>query len=426
MSMKPTTRSQRILLAAIAGAFFLSLGQPARGPFAQGFSSGSDGSDGALSVAANQGTILFDPKDSARWGRVLDPDGDGVYHFTTVTVGVNTTLRLRGDKVSVPMHWLATGNIVVAGNLDLSGENASSTSDPYLRRQIGLPGAGGFSGGAGGRDDVTPKVPASPGEGPGGGAVGMQCVTGPPLLPCGKGAAYVGNRYVVPLLGGSGGQGAYWTSFYVSGGAGGGAILLASSTSVSVTGTIWAFGGNGGPGGGGGGGTIRVVAPTVTGNGTFDVRGGSASPYTFSAGAPGWVRLEGFTVSTTFVFTAGVQTVTRGAPIDSSTLVPSGVVRVTAIDGVAIPVYPSGSFTLPDVTINTANSVNIDIEGAGIPPGTTVTLVIIPDTPTDLTTYMLPPVQAVLQGTLQKTTATVPFTFPYGFSKGYVQATWTQ
>src|SRR5262245_24059719 len=62
----------------------------ATGVKAQNIDVGSNGSDGELNVPPNQGTILFDPTDVQRWGRVLDADGDGVYHFTTITINSNT------------------------------------------------------------------------------------------------------------------------------------------------------------------------------------------------------------------------------------------------------------------------------------------------------------------------------------------------
>lgn len=48
------------------------------------FSSGSNGSDGALNFPdAKEGdVILFDPK---AFSPPLDSDGDNVYHFTTIT-----------------------------------------------------------------------------------------------------------------------------------------------------------------------------------------------------------------------------------------------------------------------------------------------------------------------------------------------------
>ena len=76
-----------------------------------------------------------------------------------------------------------------------------------------------------------------------------------------------------------------------------------------------------------------------------------------SPSTPGWVRLEGFQVSTTFFFPAGGTYITRGAPIDEALLrPPAGSVRVTAIAGIPIPIYPTGSFELPDATIKQQQS----------------------------------------------------------------------
>src|SRR5207249_3145899 len=108
----------------------------------------------------------------------------------------------------------------------------------------------------------------------------------------------------------------------------------------------------------------------------------------------------------------------------ASTLKPTSSIRVAAVDGISLPATPSGSFVLPDVVINKSLPVNVDIQAIGIPPGTVVTLLVSPDTPTDILTIDLPPVQATLAGTLQSSTATVAFTFPFGFSRGTLRATW--
>src|SRR5207248_2525249 len=144
---------------------------------------GSDGSDGALTIAANQGTITFDPRDATRWGRILDPDGDGVYNFTTVTVGSGTILRVQGDKVNKPAYWLASGDVMIQGTIDLSGSPgiSASANDFIGRRQVSVPGAGGYAGGVGGSGSLLP----TPGEGPGGGSGGQACGNSSVSL-CGK------------------------------------------------------------------------------------------------------------------------------------------------------------------------------------------------------------------------------------------------
>ena len=210
------------------------------------FDSGSDESDGPLVVAANQDIVIFDPTDQARWGRILDEDGDGVYNFTTITIGPGSTLRLRGDKVGRPVHWLASGDVTIAGTIDISGVTLSgyAAADLNLRRQVASPGSGGFAGGAGG----TTTTPApTPGEGPGGGSGQQECsING--IRRCGVGGTFTGNRYLFPLIGGSGGSGAYVDPGgpYVGGGGGGGAIVIASSSKITIAGAIRANGGTSG------------------------------------------------------------------------------------------------------------------------------------------------------------------------------------
>lgn len=81
------------------------------------------------------------------------------------------------------------------------------------------------------------------------------------------GAVY-GSAKVLPLIGGSGGSaGDYqWNR---SGGAGGGAILIASTTSIEVNGSVSANGGGGGWSASGSGGAIRLIADTVQGSGSL-------------------------------------------------------------------------------------------------------------------------------------------------------------
>lgn len=398
----------------------------ARGPvpLAQSFSSGSDESDGALTIAPNQGTIIFDPTDVARWGRVLDADGDGVYNFTTVTIGAGTTLQIRGDKVNRPVYWLASGAVTINGTLDLSGSGGINTTDFNARRQVAIPGAGGYPGGAAG---IGTSAPPTAGEGPGAGVGTNSC--GFPAFASANGGTFTGNRYLFPLVGGSGGAGIG----SLGGGGGGGAIIIASSTTITSnptsSGLISARGGNGAPsnfpsGGGGSGGAIRLVAPQIAGPAQLDVRGGGGS-CPGSVGGAGLVRLEGFTISSSISFPAGSTAVTTGTPIPG-TLKPKSSIRITAIDDKPVPPNPTGSLQLPDVTISNGQAVVVTIEATGIPQGTVVTLQVYPQSPSDQTVIYLPTAQTTLSGTSQLSTGTATFTFPYGFSRGYVRATWTQ
>lgn len=148
-----------------------------------------------------------------------------------------------------------------------------------------------------------------------------------------------------------------------SGGAGGGAILLASSTSVTINGPITASGGVVGLAAGAAG-TIRVVAPSV-----------SAAGASMSLGEPpiSIRRLPGDCAGSGWKPSRSPPHLASGLELRTSLevrrltrmLAPSGVVRVTAVNGIAVPVTPSGSFALPDVTINADTPVNVDIEATG-------------------------------------------------------------
>jgi hypothetical protein len=159
----------------------------------------------------------------------------------------------------------------------------------------------------------------------------------------------------------------------------------------------------------------------------LDVAGGTGVAEGRYSGSPGRIRLEGFNISIfAFHVSPSWDVVSRGSPVDQGTLRPTSSLRVVAIDGIPVPVNPSGSFVLPDVTINKNTPVSVSIEATGIPPGTVVTLQVYPQTPVDSSIVNLPTAQATLEGTIESSTATTTFTFPYGFSRGYVRATWTQ
>jgi len=124
----------------------------------QTFSSGSTGADGALTYAASLGTVYFPPSG-------LSVHSNGIYNFTTISIGTGTTVRLSGWVFNTPIYWLAQGNVTISGTLDLSGQPGHVPNSPSLRAPS-EPGAGGFSGGVG--KAGTGQV-ATGGNGPGGG-----------------------------------------------------------------------------------------------------------------------------------------------------------------------------------------------------------------------------------------------------------------
>jgi hypothetical protein len=399
------------------GLVVLVVGLLANGMPAQPFESGSNGSDGALNLTT-PGTIVLDPRS---FNPPLDTDGDNVYHFTTINIAAGVTVRLSGQIINGPVIWLATGAVKVDGTLDLNGENGHPrTLNPALRKPS-TPGAGGYRGGAGGNIQHPPQ----PGSGPGGGA------TGTPTDGSGFNGSFTGNQFLVPLIGGSGGGGATEAeqqTYGIGGAAGGGAILIASSTSVEITGRILANGGSsacggcgpftcGGCGGGGSGGAIRLVTPLVSGTGSLSAGGGSGRYG--AATSPGLVRIEAFQQN----FTGGIsQPFNLASP---SNVYPSAVpatVRVVTVDGISVAQNPTGTFEMPDITINKSGLVSVVIEARNVPPGTVVKLHILSENGPDITVDSTPLV--LVDGTLSSATAEV--TFPPGFSRGFVRASWTQ
>ncbi len=173
-------------IVAVLGVAALLAAQHIAG---QGFTSGSDGSDGALDLTT-AGTF-----DMSSLGK--DPDGDNIYHFTTINIAAGVTLSLSGRTISGPVVFLAQGDVAVAGTIDLHGANGHSPTAIPSQRVPSIPGPGGFPGGVGGNSINA----AQPGGGPSGGQAGNGNAN-----TSGSGG-FSGNSFLVPLIGGSGGGG---------------------------------------------------------------------------------------------------------------------------------------------------------------------------------------------------------------------------
>lgn len=389
------------------------------------FSSGSDGSDGALTFPANAGTVVFNPATLN-----LDQDGDGVYHFTTVTVPTGTTVRLSADVLGEgkPVIWLASGLVTIEGTIDLNGQTGAG---PTETRVPSVAGAGGFNGGVGATTGNA--LPAEPGSGPGGGGVqasrsggGGSFLLSGRIRPinCAPAGATYGNRFLLPLIGGSGGGGgapATTASGGGGGGAGGGALLVASSAGITLNGTISARGGDGGSrGGGGSGGAIRLMAPEIGGTGSVDVTGGATPNTNDCFGADGVVRLEARRVTLSTITPPSAVFRSRPGPIFLPANAPK--VRITQIGSTSVStVSPTGSLYTPDATINESGPVSLTITANNIPLGTQLQLTIHPEGGTPITVT-----STALTGTTATSTATAgPLTIPNGLSRFYVVATWT-
>ena len=135
-------------------------------------------------------------------------------------------------------------------------------------------------------------------------------------------------------------------------------------------------------------------------------------------GTNGAIRIEAFTN----YFVGGFS----GTPASfawqvSTFVVVTPRVSVVGVNGTPVTEPPTGNLSTPDVEIDTAGPVTLNIQASGIPLGTLITLHIYSDNNTDQTVQTTP-----LVGSVEASTATVNVTFPSGYSLNYVKATWTQ
>ncbi len=389
------------MLVCLGGRLLLAQGS---------FNSGSNNSDGPLDLTGQQGTIWFYPTNYPGNQHAL-----GIFNWTYITIPSGVTLKLSGFITGMPLYFLASGNVNVQGTIDVSGTKGADHTTDVANRIPAAPGAGGYTGGVGG-DYLSPThFPGESGNGQGGGA-GAGLSVG-----YGRGGVFSASLYLIPLVGGSGGGGAMGGDVYApGGGGGGGALMIASSTSITVNGTMSSNGGSGGvyanyTAGGGSGGGIRLVSNTITGAGTLTAQGGAACPTCGTSGGPGTVRLEAYTNSFTGTINGNVA---RSTPYQL--LLPTAgqsTIQVTSINGTPIHANP---FQFPDIEINTGSAVPVVIGATQIPIGTasTVTVTIFTETGDQTITG------CQLAGTLSSSTCTVQITFPGGGTWGLVKVTW--
>ena len=350
------------------------------------FSSGSTGSDGPFNPTANIEVVL---------------PPDGVLNYTTVDIPAGVTVTFKKNVANTPVFMLATGDVYIAGAVNISGSNASATS-------IGVGGCGGFDGGFGGNPGGQGLGPGRGGYGSNGGAGGGFGTNGNNYGTGVGGGAY-GNQTLSPLIGGSGGGGG--GIYQRNGGGGGGAILIASSSLVNITGSITADGGSGCnysvySGGGGSGGAIRLVANTISGNGSITAKSGYAD--WGGAGGVGRIRLETYsnnrTAGTDPPYTYGLPTSVFPASAPSLSII--------SVAGTAVPASPTGAYNQPDMLLpdTTVNPVAVGVSASNIPVGTTVKVWVIPQYGSATS------VDAILSGTDQASTATANMNLSTAYS----------
>lgn len=348
----------------------------------------SDGSDGALSISANTVIDLsqavtgsWDANNSANAGKgIFDPAKRAiVFKYSSVNINASRTVTFINHPTRAPVVWLVQGNVTIAGTLSLNG--AVTPGNNLLAE----PGPGGFRGGASG----------SLGTGAGLGVGGAN--TGNSLASY---ASVYGNPSIVPLIGGSGGLG---------GTAGGGAILIAAAGSIQVTGSVTSLGIAGGfPNySGGSGGAIRLVANSISGSGTIDVRN------------DGRIRLEANNVSGSLVTLP--QTIAV-APATPPTIWPGNeapTVKITNVDSSAAPAVPTAPLDLAaDVGVSTNGASTVTIQTTNFPTNGNVQVRAAPKFGTAAWTT------AVFQsGDSTSATWTATVTFPTGFTTLQARAT---
>lgn len=395
---------------------------------AQGnFSSGSTGADGAFNPAQSQ---------------TLQLPESGVFNFTTVNVPAGVIIRFGRNSRNTPVTILATGNVTIAGTLDVSGSNGGQPTG-------GLGGPGGFNGGAGGPATLVSGSFSlgGNGDGPGGGRGSGSAAT-PTSLGAGGGGGFAnpglpgswdsgptangagGPRYglptLLPLIGGSGGGGESGFSSSgagAGGGGGGGALLLASSGVItfgddSFNVRIAASGGNGFSvnvgGGGGSGGAVRLMANTITGTLRVNAGGGTNNGYG-GGGGGGYVRVEAFDLtSLTIVPTSGTSP--RVSMATPGVVTPANLpsIRIVSVAGIAPPSKPSGSLQGgPDIILpsSQSNPVSVALSASNIPLGTTLQVTLTPESGARIVTQ-----STALTGTLASATASASVSLPDGIS----------
>ncbi|MFN0086210.1 MAG: hypothetical protein ACKVX9_12555 [Blastocatellia bacterium] len=384
------------------------------------FVSGSTGADGAFNPTASQ-TIQI-------------PAG-GVFNYTTVNIPSGVTITYARNTANTPVTILATGNVAINGTISVDGANAASN----LIGGKGGPGAfDGGRGATGASNDTNGLNGGGPGGGGGGqynngfqgggggggGFGGMGLIGFPGSgVQAGTGGTAYGSQTLIPLIGGSGGGGSAAGpspgNYGNSGGGGGGSILIASTGTISGSGSINARGGNSGNfsacyprcGGGGSGGGIRMVANTISGSPNLNVSGG-VSGFGNGDGGGGYVRIEGYNLASFNPTISAINGIaTTSTPISA---VPSNLpsLSITSVAGIAVPANPSGSFNSPpDITVPTAqaNPVTVALAATNIPTGTLAQVKVTPESGAPTTVQSTP-----LAGTQASSTATASVTLPAG------------
>jgi len=280
---------------------------------------------------------------------IYDPDKWAVvFKYSSVNIESGFKINFSNHRSRAPIVWIVSGDVVIDGEINLSGSSGRS-GQTYPE-----PGPGGFRGGS----NAQASAPLSHGFGPGGG-IGSGASTNADTAI--KGGCYkdtencqsYGNDLILPLIGGSGGSGTDWGQGS-SGGGGGGAILIVATGKITINGRILSLGGNAYANVGGSGGAIRLVADEISGTGSLDVR------TTTNSGGNGRIRIE------TNSMKEGLETLPPIVPVNISDTVliwpplNAPAVSILSVNQIQAPEDPvAGLLSIPDVLLSYTDQIEV-------------------------------------------------------------------
>jgi hypothetical protein len=320
---------------------------------------------------------------------VLPLPPDGILRFSSFRAVGGFYVYFAPNAANTPVTLLVAGDVQIQGSsccyeFSVQGNDGLSAT-PTTAGVGGRAGNGGFRGGDGAAQPINGFTVGGTGFGPGGGRGGSQGVAP-------GGGTFFGLPELLPLLGGSGGGGggSFGTSTNCTGGGGGGGgggLLIAANGTMTLSNHIvHANGGGGGAyansgcahyGGGGSGGAVRLVANRFVHLGNGYVRAG-AGQGNGVFGTAGRVRLESIDDSAQTAFNTDnppALRITGPGPL-SNPLAPT--VRITAVNGNAVPALPRGHAAAIDVVLPAPGVTGIDVATTGVPSGTTVIVTVKP------------------------------------------------
>lgn len=353
---------------------------------------GANGTDGALNITedtvidlSQAPTGVWDQDNSAQAGKgVYDPEKWAVvFKYTSINVAAGKKVTFKNNASRAPVVWLVSGDVTLAGTVDLSGK--SPLESGFYSGQLPEPGPGGFRGGS---SSPGGDVLWAAGFGPGGGQPSNDYRIIDPLNAAygtigGNTTNRYGNPSLIPLVGGSGGTGHPSGSHSGEGGAGGGAILIATNHNIQLHSgsSLLSLGGSGvreqwASSGHGSGGGIRLICSGLHGAGTLNTAGGGGG-----AGS-GRVRLERVS-STADLIVAPAPSVIDLAAGNTAQLWPgtdAPTAKILSVNSMQVPADPKasfGSFT-PDVALPLVSQVEVIVETENVETASQVFVRITP------------------------------------------------